>query len=77
MAPIFLARIVQDVRKLIAGYGVVASRRAARRTSGIVVVSRLLEGVLRQAVGDRDVRIIPCGMDVERFTPLEMFSPRV
>jgi glycosyltransferase involved in cell wall biosynthesis len=60
-----------NLRKLIARYGVLSSHRAARRANGVVVVSRALDDVLRKAVGERNVRIIPCGIDVERFKPLD------
>lgn len=58
------------LRKLIAGYGVWASWRAARRASGIVAVSKALQDALPEDVGRSKVRIIPCGIDLERFKPL-------
>jgi teichuronic acid biosynthesis glycosyltransferase TuaC len=59
------------VRELIAGYGVWASRRAARRASGIVTVSRELHDALPDAVDRTNVRIIPCGIDLEQFKPFD------
>jgi glycosyltransferase involved in cell wall biosynthesis len=57
------------LRKLIAGYGVGVSWRAARRASGIVVVSKDLREALP---GDTNtpITVIPCGIDLQRFTPL-------
>jgi teichuronic acid biosynthesis glycosyltransferase TuaC len=59
------------VRKLIAGYGVLASYRAARRASGIVVKSKNLENALPKGVAKSKVRIIPNGIDLDRFKPLD------
>lgn len=58
------------VRKLIAGYGLLASHRAARRASGIVVKSKNLQDALPDDVSRSKVRIIPNGIDLERFKPL-------
>src|SRR5215475_4213471 len=57
-------------RKLIAGYGVIASYRAARRACGIVVKSKNLQDALPEDVDRSKVRIIPNGVDLERFKPL-------
>jgi glycosyltransferase involved in cell wall biosynthesis len=59
------------LRELIAGYGVWASRRAARRASGSVVVSKVLRDALPDDVGKTKIRIIPCGIDLELFKPLD------
>ena len=58
------------VRQLIAGYGVWASWRAARRASGIIAVSKALRDALPADVDRAKIRIIPCGIDLERFKPL-------
>jgi glycosyltransferase involved in cell wall biosynthesis len=58
------------LRKLIAGYGVMASHRAARRACGIVVKSKNLQDVLPEDVERSKARIIPNGVDLERFQPL-------
>jgi glycosyltransferase involved in cell wall biosynthesis len=58
------------LRKLIAGYGVTASYRAARRACGIVVKSKNLQDALPEDVDRSKVRIIPNGVDLERFKPL-------
>jgi teichuronic acid biosynthesis glycosyltransferase TuaC len=57
-------------RRLIASYGVWASWRAARRASGIVAVAGALRDALPKDVDPSKVRIIPCGIDLERFKPL-------
>lgn len=59
------------VRKLISAFGVLASHRAARRASGIVVKSRNLERALPANVNRRKIRIIPNGVDLELFRPLD------
>lgn len=64
------------LRKLLAGYGVWASWRAARRANGIVVVSKALQDALPADVDRSKVRIIPCGIDLERFRPLNQHACR-
>jgi teichuronic acid biosynthesis glycosyltransferase TuaC len=59
------------VRRIIAGYGVWASYRAARRASRIVTVSTVLRDALPHDIDRRKVRVIPCGIDLERFKPLD------
>jgi teichuronic acid biosynthesis glycosyltransferase TuaC len=58
-------------RKLLARYGVIASYRAARRTCGIVVKSKNLQDALPEDADRSKVRIIPNGVDLERFRPLD------
>jgi teichuronic acid biosynthesis glycosyltransferase TuaC len=50
-------------------YGVVASRRAARRAAGIVVKSQNLVDALPAGVDTSRVWIVPDGVDLERFRP--------
>lgn len=64
------------LRKLIASFGVWASMRAARRASGIVVVSKGLRDALPEDINQSEVRIIPCGIDLERFKPLDQHTCR-
>ena len=54
-----------------AWYGVLSSWSAARRATGIVVVSKLLQDALPQGIDRSKIRIIPCGVDLKRFQPLE------
>src|SRR5262245_26464398 len=57
------------LRKAFAGWGVLASWRAARRASGIVVVSKRLRAALPRGIDRSKVRIIPCGIDLAGFAP--------
>jgi teichuronic acid biosynthesis glycosyltransferase TuaC len=66
-------RLSGVLRKLIAGYGVGVSWKAARRASGIVVVSKALREALPQDL-NRPITVIPCGIDLKRFTPLNRDS---
>ena len=65
------------LRRLLASYGVICSHRAARRATGIVVVSRELWNALPANISRNKVRIIPCGIDTTRFRPLERSRCRV
>jgi teichuronic acid biosynthesis glycosyltransferase TuaC len=58
-------------RRMLAGYGVWASWRAARRASRIVTVSTVLSDALPPDIDRCKVQVIPCGIDLERFKPLE------
>jgi len=59
------------LRKLLAGYGVYASWRAAKRANRVVVVSKVLQDALLKKVRHKKVSIIPCGIDLDRFQPLD------
>jgi len=63
-------------RKLISRYGVWCSRRAAKAAEGIVVVARHLLRALPRAAQAARVRVLPCGIDMERFRPLDTVSCR-
>ncbi|MEW6301940.1 MAG: glycosyltransferase [Verrucomicrobiota bacterium] len=58
-------------RKIIARYGVHCSRRAARAAEGVIVVARHLVRALNGAVSPDKIRVIPCGIDLERFKPMD------
>jgi glycosyltransferase involved in cell wall biosynthesis len=58
-------------RKIISRYGVYCSRRAARGAEGVIVVARHLLGALRGAAAPEKIRVIPCGIDLERFKPMD------
>lgn len=58
-------------RRLFAACGVVASRQAAKRCSGVVLVAEHLRGSLPKNGRDSVVRVIPCGIDPEIFRPLD------
>jgi len=59
------------LRKLLSHYGVQCSWRAAKRAAGVVVVARHLERALPGEVDRGKVRVIPCGIDLERFKPMD------
>ena len=58
-------------RKLISRHGVRCSWSAARKAQGIVVVARHLERALPADVDRRKVRVIPCGIDLDQFKPMD------
>ena len=64
------------VRRLIARCGVLASWRAARRACGIVTKAKNLCNALPEDVDRAKVRIIPNGVDLERFKPLDRHACR-
>jgi glycosyltransferase involved in cell wall biosynthesis len=61
-------------RKLVSYYGIYCSKTAARRASGVVVVARHLIKRLPECVRQQKVRVIACGIDLERFKPLDQHS---
>lgn len=58
------------IRRMSAAYGVRASQRAAGRAAGVIVKSVGLGDALSERVDRARVRIIPNGVDFERFRPL-------
>jgi teichuronic acid biosynthesis glycosyltransferase TuaC len=64
------------VRKVISQCGILSSYRAARRAHGIVVKSKNLHDVLPHDIPRSKIRIIPNGIDLERFKPLGRISCR-
>lgn len=60
-----------SLRRIVSECGVLASHIAARRAFGIVVKSRNLEEALPTTIDRSKVRIIPNGIDLERFRPLK------
>ena len=60
-----------SLRRICSEYGILASHIAARRAVGIVVKSRNLEEALPATISRSKVRIIPNGIDLERFKPLK------
>jgi glycosyltransferase involved in cell wall biosynthesis len=59
----------RPLRRLLAGYGVYASRKAARRSAGIVIVAEHLRRRIPNDVQESNVRVIPCGIDLSLFVP--------
>ena len=64
-------RLSGIVRRIVSGYGIRASWKAARRASGIVAVSQKLSHSLPADVDRCKVRVIPNGIDLDRFKPLD------
>jgi len=58
------------MRKLISRYGVICSRLAAEAADGVIVVARHLLSALPSLKKDK-VRVLPCGIDLDRFRPLD------
>lgn len=58
-------------RKMISRYGIYCSRNAARAAEGVIVVARHLVRALGGAAPVEKIRVIPCGIDLERFKPLD------
>ena len=58
-------------RRWISHYGVRCSRRAAGNAQGVVVVSEALKRALPAGLDEGKVRVIPCGIDLERFKPMD------
>jgi glycosyltransferase involved in cell wall biosynthesis len=63
-------------RKLISRYGVYCSRKAARMAQAVVVVANHLLNKLGVGVSREKVRVSPCGIDLDRFTPMDQRSCR-
>jgi glycosyltransferase involved in cell wall biosynthesis len=64
------------IRKFVSRYGVMASHKAAGRATGIIVKSENLRDALPNHVDPSKVRIIPNGIDLERFRPLSQETCR-
>lgn len=65
-----------SLRRISSEYGIFSSHLAARRAGGIVVKSRNLEEALPATVSRSKVRIIPNGIDLNRFRPLNQVDCR-
>ena len=59
-------------RKIMSRYGVFCSRKAALEADGVAVVARHLVRALKGAVPPDKIRVIPCGIDLERFRPMDL-----
>jgi glycosyltransferase involved in cell wall biosynthesis len=57
-------------RKIISRYGIFCSRRAAKAADGVVVVARHLVSALKGVTAVNRVRVIPSGIDLDRFKPM-------
>jgi len=61
-------------RKVVSRYGVLCSRKAARRANGVIVVAKHLLKALGEGIDSRKIRVIPCGIDLERFKPMDRIA---
>jgi teichuronic acid biosynthesis glycosyltransferase TuaC len=64
------------LRRIVSECGVLASHIAAKRAVGIIVKSRNLEEVLPVSVDRSKVKIIPNGISLKRFIPLDQLDCR-
>lgn len=64
------------MREAIAGFGVRCSKTAAQRASGVITVSQVLADALPENVNRAKIRVIPCGIDLGRFKPLDQHTCR-
>ena len=58
-------------RKFVAACGVVASRQAASRCGGVVLVAEHLRAALPRKIDRSKVEIIPCGINLDLFRPID------
>jgi glycosyltransferase involved in cell wall biosynthesis len=61
-------------RRMLAGFGAWCSRRAAQNADGIIVKAPNLLAALPQGLDPAKVAVIPNGVDLERFRPLDRRS---
>jgi teichuronic acid biosynthesis glycosyltransferase TuaC len=64
------------LRKIISHYGVWCSRRAATKADGIILVARHLLNALPRSLNPAKIRVLPCGIDLELFRPMDPASCR-
>lgn len=58
-------------RRFFAACGVIASKQAAKRSSGVVLVAEHLRSWLPAGKEMSPVQVIPCGIDLALFRPLD------
>jgi glycosyltransferase involved in cell wall biosynthesis len=63
-------------RKLVSHYGIHCSKKAARQAQGVIVVARHLLKALGKKATPGKIWVLPCGIDLERFRPLEQSKCR-
>jgi teichuronic acid biosynthesis glycosyltransferase TuaC len=69
-------KLAGPIRRGIAACGVWSSHRAARRARGIVVVAEALRQRLHAYTDPSRIRLIPCGIDLDRFKPMDQGACR-
>jgi teichuronic acid biosynthesis glycosyltransferase TuaC len=65
------SRSERPLRRFTIHLGVLASRRAALRAAGVIVVSENLRAALPVGAADGNVWVVPSGIDLNRFLPLD------
>lgn len=60
----------RPVRRILSACGVLASQQAARQCDGVVAVAEHLVDKLPKEIPHRRIQIIPCGIDLDLFKPL-------
>jgi teichuronic acid biosynthesis glycosyltransferase TuaC len=70
------SELSRPAQRFSAYLGVLASRRAAHRADGIIAVSNGLRTALPQYIDRSKVRVIPCGIDLDRFKPMDPIKCR-
>jgi glycosyltransferase involved in cell wall biosynthesis len=65
------SRAESPLRRFIIHVGVLASRRAATRATGVVVVSENVRSGLPDRAENRNVWVVPSGVDLDHFRPLD------
>jgi teichuronic acid biosynthesis glycosyltransferase TuaC len=58
-------------RKFLAGLGVLASWKAAQQATRVIVVSAALRAALPRSIAAHKISVIPCGIDLNRFQPMD------
>jgi glycosyltransferase involved in cell wall biosynthesis len=66
----------RPLRRLFAACGVLASRQAAAQCHGIIAVADHLVQRLPNAVPRSKVRVIPCGINMDLFRPIDRAESR-
>lgn len=61
----------RPLRRLLSSCGVLSSKHAARRCAGIVAVAEHLVERLPKGIPRSQIQVIPCGIDLELFKPLD------
>jgi teichuronic acid biosynthesis glycosyltransferase TuaC len=65
------SRAERPLRRFTIHLGVLASRRAALRASGVIVVSENLRAALPSGAAHGNVWVLASGIDLDRFQPLD------
>jgi teichuronic acid biosynthesis glycosyltransferase TuaC len=61
----------RPLRRFFSACGVIASRQAARRCEGIVAVAEHLLKRIPKIIPSSRIQIIPCGIDLDLFKPID------